>query len=323
MIKTQLLDPSRNLPLLVELEPANGAATNPNALLSWYRENEPFVERKLLEHGAILFRGFGVNTPAAFARFTRAVSPALLDGKEENVPRTKLTSGVYTSTEYPAEYMLSMHSEYSYSNQWPARLFFCCIVAASEGGETPIADNREVLANLDPEIVDQFRQKKVVYLRNLHDGQGFGLSWQTAFQTTDKSLVEKYCRDSSIELCWTASGLRLSQTLDGVITHPKTGEPVWFNQAPQFHPSDYPPEIYRSLLDAYKEESELPQNVHFGDGSPMDAAALGKVRETMRNKAVLFRWQQGDLLLLDNVLVSHGRMPFAGPRKILVAMSNN
>jgi alpha-ketoglutarate-dependent taurine dioxygenase len=43
----------------------------------------------------------------------------------------------------------------------------------------------------------------------------------------------------------------------------------------------------------------------------------------MEQKSVLFRWQEGDLLLLDNVLVSHGRMPFTGPRKILVAMSEN
>jgi alpha-ketoglutarate-dependent taurine dioxygenase len=309
--------------LLVELERENGAASNSNALLPWYRENEAFVERKLLEHGAILFRGFGVKTPGTFARITRAVSPALLDGKEENVPRTKLTSGVYTSTEYPAEYMLSMHSEYSYSNHWPARLFFCCIVAAREGGETPIADNREILESLDPGIVDQFQCKKVMYLRNLHDGQGFGLSWQTAFQTTDKKTVETYCRESSIEFCWTGTGLRLSQALNAIITHPKTGQRVWFNQAPQFHPSDYPPEIYRSLLDAYKQESELPQNVCFGDGTPMDATVLGTIRETMRKKAVLFRWQEGDLLLLDNVLVSHGRMPFSGARKILVAMSEN
>lgn len=323
MIKERLLDPIRNLPFLIELEPQNGARPDPGALLSWYQEKEDFIDQTLRKHGAILFRGFGINTPAAFARFSRSASRALLDNKEENVPRTKLTSGVYTSTEYPAEYRLSMHSEYSYSNHWPARLFFCCIVAPLEGGETPIADNREVLKSLDPEIVRQFRQKKVMYLRNLHEGKGFGLAWQTAFQTDNKEVVENYCRQSSIEFCWNEKGLRLSQILDGIIKHPKTGEMVWFNQAPQFHPSDYPPDIYRSILDSYKDESDLPQSVRFGDGAPIDETWLVKIRETMEGKSVLFRWQEGDLLLLDNVLVSHGRMPFSGPRKILVAMSEN
>lgn len=320
MIDMKLLPEDRTLPLMVDS--GNDATSGgPNALISWCRENQSYVDQKLLEHGAILFRGFGINTPGAFARFTRGVTPALLDGKEENVPRTKLTSGVYTSTEYPAEYVLSMHSEYSYSHHWPAKLFFCCIVAPSEGGETPIADNRDVLRSLDPDVVDQFVQKKVRYLRNLHDGQGFGLSWQAAFQTTDKAVVEEYCRRYAIEFTWKPGGLNLSQTLDGVIRHPKTGEMVWFNQAPQFHPSDYPPEIYHSVLSAYKHESELPQNVCFGDGMPMDADVLRTIRETMHQKAVRFRWQEGDVLMVDNVLVSHGRMPFAGPRKILVAMS--
>ena len=323
MITERLLDPALNLPFLVELRPENGTKPDVSVLTSWYQQKEAFIEQTLLKHGAILFRGFGINTPGAFARFTRSVSRSLLDNKEENVPRTKLTAGVYTSTEYPAEYRLSMHSEYSYSHHWPARLFFCCIVAAREGGETPIADNREILRSLDPEIVDQFRQKKVAYLRNLHGGRGFGLAWQTAFQTDNKEVVEKYCLESSIEFSWTENGLRLRQALDGIITHPGTGEMVWFNQAPQFHPSDYPPDICQSILEVYKDEAELPQSVRFADGTPMDATLLDKIRRTMEEKSVLFRWQEGDLLMVDNVLVSHGRMPFIGPRKILVAMSQN
>ena len=323
MIKTGLLNPNHSLPWVVEHEANDDGGANPNLLISWCGENTQHIEEKLAEHGAILFRGFGVNAPSAFARFTRAVSPNLLDCMEENVPRTKLTSGVYTSTEYPPEYSISMHSEYSYSHRWPAKLYFCCIIAAKEGGETPIADNRAVLRELDPAIVEEFTRKQVKYLRNLHNGQGFGLSWQTAFQTTDKATVAQYCRETAVEFEWKADdGLRLSQTLAGIIMHPKTGEQVWFNQAPQFHPSDYPKSVYESLLSVYKgEEEELPQNVRFGDDTPMSASMLDHVRETMQKQAAAFPWQEGDVLMLDNMLVSHGRMPFVGPRKILVAMS--
>lgn len=321
MMNTKLLKSNRSLPFVVEPDSSSSGKSDPSELISWYKEHNEEIEERLLEHGAILFRGFGVNTPSAFARLTRSVTSALKDCMEENVPRTKLTAGVYTSTEYPSEYMLSMHSEYSYSNSWPSKLFFCCITAPREGGETPIADNREVLRDLYPGIVDEFKQKKVTYLRNLHDGEGFGLSWQSAFQTTDKLEVEHYCRTSSIEFKWRDDGgLALSQTLPGVITHPVTGEEIWFNQAPQFHPSDYPEEIYKSLLASY-DEKDLPQNVCFGDGSSIDVTTLHEIRETMKNKAVIFPWQEGDLLVLDNVLVSHGRMPFTGPRKILVAMA--
>jgi alpha-ketoglutarate-dependent taurine dioxygenase len=40
-----------------------------------------------------------------------------------------------------------------------------------------------------------------------------------------------------------------------------------------------------------------------------------------REAAVCFAWQKGDLLMVDNMLVAHGRAPFTGPRRILVAMA--
>jgi len=324
MIKTGLLNPERSVPFVVEYDSDNGRPES-GLLTSWYKDNTDFIEQKLSEHGAILFRGFDINTPASFARLTRSIAPGLADCLDDNGPRTKITSGIYTSTEYPAEYQLSMHSEYSYSHKFPARLYFCCIVEPGQGGATPLADNRRILQKLDPSIVEEFKTKRVKYVRNLHGGSGFGLSWQTAFQTTDKSVVEKYCRDMSIDYEWkTDGGLLLENVFDSVITHPRTGEEVWFNQAPQFHPSDYPTHICDSLLDSYRgHERELPQTSFFGDDSPIDMAALKHIRETMFSEATVSPWRQGDVVMIDNVLVCHGRMPFSGPRKILLAMTDN
>lgn len=324
MIKTGVLDPEHSVPFVIEYESTNGRP-EPGLLTSWYRDNHDFVEQKLIEHGAILFRGFDINTPASFARLTRSIAPGLLDCLDDNGPRTKITSGIYTSTEYPAEYQLSMHSEYAYSHKFPSRLYFCCVVEPGKGGETPLADNRKILKKLDPEIVAEFRTRRIKYLRNLHGGNGFGLSWQAAFQTTDKSAVEAYCRDMLIDYEWKADGgLRLENTFESVITHPQTGEEVWFNQAPQFHPSDYPKDICDSLLNSYRgKEDELPQTSLFGDNSQIEISKLKHIRETMFKEATVSPWRQGDVVMLDNVLVCHGRMPFSGPRKILLAMTGN
>lgn len=323
MIKTGLLNPERSLPFVIEYDPSDGPLDN-GLLISWYQENETLVDQKFLDHGAILFRGFNINTPSAFARLTRSIAPGLLDCLDDNGPRTRITSGIYTSTEYPAEYQLSMHSEYAYSHKFPARLFFCCVVEPGQGGETPIADNRVILKKLAPGIVAEFTRKQVKYLRNLHGGNGFGLSWQAAFQTSERADVEAYCREMLIDFEWKADGgLRLEHTFGSVMNHPRTGEQVWFNQAPQFHPSDYPDDIYESLINSYRgKEDELPQTSCFGDNSPIDTAALKHIRETMFKQATVFPWRQGDVLMLDNVTVCHGRMPFSGQRKILLAMAD-
>jgi alpha-ketoglutarate-dependent taurine dioxygenase len=60
---------------------------------------------------------------------------------------------------------------------------------------------------------------------------------------------------------------------------------------------------------------------YYGDGGRIDNATLASVREVLRAQRRTFRWQQGDLLVVDNVLVAHGRLPFDGLRRILVAMS--
>src|SRR5215204_4664014 len=169
MIKTGLLDSERSLPFLIEFDSTDGPPEN-GLLMSWYKDTEPYVDQKLSEHGAILFRGFDINTPASFARLTRSIAPGLADCLDDNGPRTTITSGIYTSTEYPAEYQLSMHSEYAYSHKFPARLYFCCVVEPGQGGATPVADNRRILKKLDPAIVEEFKMKRVKYVRNLHGG---------------------------------------------------------------------------------------------------------------------------------------------------------
>src|SRR5687767_14105571 len=86
------------------------------------------LDADLLSRGALLFRGFNALDVPEFARFAREFAGRdLLDYVAGASPRVRLGGGVYTSTEYPSSFALSLHNELSYTFQWPELLFFCCV----------------------------------------------------------------------------------------------------------------------------------------------------------------------------------------------------
>lgn len=289
------------------------------SLASWAEKNREQVERELLRHGALLFRGFRVDGVNGFEQFARAVSSELLHYRERSSPRSEVTTGIYTSTDYPANQSIQFHNEQSYTHSWPMKLYFFCVTPAEMQGATPIADGRKVLAQLNPKLRQQFIDKRVMYVRNY--GNGMGLDWQTAFQTSSKPAVEDYCRRNSISFEWKDNGrLRTRQIFDTIVRHPKTNEELWFEHAAFFHVSSLPTDVRDSLLAEFAPE-DLPMNTYYGDGSAIEDSVLQEIRDAYQRTATRFDWRAGDILLIDNMLTSHAREPFSGPRKIVVAMA--
>lgn len=314
LIKTSLLQPESLLPLVVQ----------PNieglSLITWVESHRDFVESHLLKHGGILFRNWNVKTIDEFEQFTRAAAgEELLDYTYRSTPRSAVSGKVFSSTEYPADQTIPLHNEMAYTRTWPMRIWFYCVKAADEGGMTPIADSRRIYDRLDPEIRERFAEKKVLYVRNY--GGGLDLPWQNVFQTSDKAEVEEFCRKNGIEFEWKSDDrLRTRQVCQGVAKHPQTGEMVWFNQAHLFHVSNLQPEVRDRFLAEFAVE-DLPRNTYYGDGSPIEIPVLDEIRRVMDEETIAFPWEEGDVMMLDNMLAAHGRTPFVGTRKIVVAMA--
>ncbi|CAN5569269.1 TauD/TfdA family dioxygenase [soil metagenome] len=313
LVKTDFLNCEKSFPLVIQptIDGLN--------LIHWVGNNKEFLESNLLKHGAILFRNFGNQAVEDFERFIQTASGQLLDYTYRSTPRQRVGGNVFTSTEYPPEMSIFLHNENSYSRNWAMKLFFLCVRSAESGGETPIADSRTIYEQIDVEIRERFSRKKVMYVRNY--GSDVDLSWQNVFQTESKAEVEEYCRRADMSFEWLGNErLRTRQICQSVAAHPKTGKMVWFNQANLFHVSSLPLEIQNSLLASYAEEF-LPRNVYFGDGERIEASVIEHINQVYSREMVSFPWQKGDILMLDNMLMAHGRNPFTGQRKIVVGMA--
>jgi alpha-ketoglutarate-dependent taurine dioxygenase len=314
VVKYETLSPDQPMPLVVK------PAIDGVDLVAWAATEHKMLQEKLLEHGAILFRGFNINSTDRFEAFIAAVSGGTLEYKERSSPRSQVSGNIYTSTDYPADQSIFLHNENSYQHTWPLKLFFCCITAAEEGGETPLADTRKVYERLDPAIRDKFAEKEVMYVRNFSDR--FGLPWTTVFQTTDKATVEAYCERVGLKPEWKPNGgLRTRAIRQAVAKHPITGKLTWFNHATFFNVSTLPPTVRDAMLAEF-EDDELPNNSYYGDGTPIEPETLDALRQAYNDETIAFPWEKGDVLMLDNMSVAHARSPFKGERKVVVGMAD-
>ena len=308
---------SQKLPLVIESDAPDKSL---DALFELTSSERNLLREQLLEYGALLFRGFDVQTVQDFEAFVKHFSGREFFNYAGGVsPRLSLSNGVYTSTEYPPDLTLGLHNELSYSKNYPRHVYFYCATEPQTGGETTLGDSRRILRNIAPEIVELFRNKQVRYDRCLQNDENSDYSWQAAFETTDKKDVEDYCIKIGADFAWQENGsLRVSQIRPATAQHPETGAEVWFNQADGFHPSNLDAET-RNYFTSRRENFRL--NSFFGDGEPIAAAALEHIRAVLQNETVPHRWRANDVLILDNMLTAHGRMPFAGARKIALAMT--
>lgn len=290
----------------------------PPRLGAWVQLHAPQLEA-MGAGKALLFRGFGVLDRGAFA----SLSGELLVPMSyvyRSTPRTSVGDRVYTATEYPAARSIPLHCENAYQDVWPSHLLFYCERPADHGGQTPVADVAAISRAIPRCIADEFRRKKLRYVRNYR--AGLDLSWQTVFQTEHRAELEAYCRTHGLSWTWIGSSdLRTEQICDAMVEHPRTGEPLWFNQAHLFHMSSLDEATRAALLSLYAPE-ELPRHVTYGDGSEIDPDALAEVRRIFEAHARAFDWRAGDVLLVDNLRVAHGRRPYSGPRSVLVSMGH-
>ena len=230
---------------------------------------------------------------------------------------------------------IALHNENSYTVSYPEKLVFSCQQPARRGGETPIADMQKVYDRIPRPVRDEFEERQIMYIDNVPRRTQIGRpGWPEMFGTADREEVERICCQEQLQCRWGRWGnVHLCGVRPAVLEHPRTGEKIWFNQAHISHPTyaaefrhrrqwavAFPLGIWEAFQRRFLPPRSLGQNALFGDGKPIPLRYLESIRQSIWNEMISFRWQRGDLLLLDNLRVAHGRMPYRGKRRILAAL---
>jgi hypothetical protein len=183
-------------PLVLECQTS---AASLNATADWIAEHKRQLLQQAADHGAILFRGFPLNTAEDFDRFVAAfdLENFPYDQSLSNAVRVNKTPRVFTANEAPPSVTIFLHHEMAQTPVYPSRLFFFCEHAAAKGGATPLCRSDilwERLSAQCPQFAQNCASKGLRYSNVMpaeNDAtSGMGRSWQSTLRAATREAAE-------------------------------------------------------------------------------------------------------------------------------------
>ncbi|MFI0976463.1 TauD/TfdA family dioxygenase [Streptomyces sp. NPDC021093] len=299
---------------------AGMSSSGSHSLTALGAQHGPRLRSAVVDSGAALLSGYTWGEWDELDTFVNSVVGNPLGYTERSSPRTELHPGVFTATDHPPTEEIFLHTEQSYNLSVPRYLFFFCKQGAPQGGANRLADCRALLRELPRETVERFDEEGYLLVRNFRPG--LGLSWQEAFGTQDPDTVRAYCARNGIEVSWLDEDhVQTRQLRWAVATHPETGVRSWFNHMTFFHASTLEKELGEVLLEEYGPWG-IPTNTFHADGSELSEETVGQLHAAHRAQQRDVTCRTGDVLIVDNLSVAHGRAPFVPPRELFVSMAD-
>jgi alpha-ketoglutarate-dependent taurine dioxygenase len=277
------------------------------------------IDETLPVAGGVQLRGLGLADKAAFERFIGDLGyPAA--GYEGGIAVRKNDAGLaLNASQEDRRITLAPHNEMAYLPSYPRKIFFFCESEATLGGEVPVNDIRETIAVLPERVKDDFRREGIRYHRNLPRESAAGeMGWVDTFRTDEKRLVERAV-GPEYEVGWgDGDRLHYSYRHSAFVAHPETGEELWFNQVTELHCSYWRshPDFPGDLAD-----HDYPATTTYGSGKSIDETLISFLRAALWQTARAVKMRRGDVLILDNQVLQHGRFSFEGPRRHFVSLA--
>ena len=290
-----------------------------DAATAWAARYRAQLIRQAGEHGAVLFRGFPLKTADDFDRFVAAFD--LLNFPYEqslsNAVRVNRTPRVFTANEAPPTVTIHLHHELAQTPAFPNWLFFFCEQPAAGGGATPICRSDvlwEKLAARYPQFARDCQSKGLRYSNVMpaenDASSGMGRSWQSTFRVSTAGEAEARLRAMGYSWEWLADGsLRATTPVLPAVRKLPNGGTSFFNQ------------LIAAAMGWKDARNDPSKAITFGDGSPLDRDAVTYATQLGHELSFDVPWEAGDVTLVDNYVVMHGRRTFSGARKVLASLA--
>ena len=282
-------------------------------VLDWLTAATGKFKEQLALTGAVLFRGFPIRTAEDFDVFSAAFGYQDFTYQESlsNAVRINFTPRVFTANEAPPDVEIFLHHEMAQTPVSPEKIFFCCLSAAETGGATPLCRSDWLYAAFKerhPVWAEQFKSLGLKYKiqmpaeEDLTSGQG--RSWRSTLSVKSASEAEDKLRSLGYTWRWQEDDSLITTTpvLPAVKTLPD-GSESFYNQVIAAHLGWKPVGM----------NAEEP--LTFGNAESIPAQSLAALVNIAKEYSIPLDWQDGDVALVDNHRVMHGRYPFSGSRK--------
>jgi hypothetical protein len=185
----------------------------------------PALLAEIRRVGAVLLRGFNIDVER-FKNISDGLCRGFMSYAGGSSVREMIDGDATTlNVAAPEEKIgLPLHGEMHYTRHRPDVLLFCCLKPAPQGGETTIADGRELYRKLPDSMRRLFEERGIKYVRSFSDGQ-----WQQMFQTNDIDGVEAYCRANGLTCRVTNDRTVVTEYVSRAISIDAGGEPVFIH----------------------------------------------------------------------------------------------
>lgn len=242
-------------------------------------------------YGILLFRGFE-NSVDTFTQFTNSLSQDFRDYTGGVFNRRVINGDATLLSVNDFNDEVKLHGEMYYQQDIPLMLWFFCAHPASKDGETIVCDGRQLFNELSSPLQELFRTKKLKYVVHLDQE-----AWQKRYKTDDLKVLKELCIQNSLLL-----KINEDESIDLQYICPAVH---------QSRCGKYPTFISSLLPGKHKYKNAI----FFDDDSEITDDIVSEITEAAERITTEISWQIGDILMVDNTRMMHGRRAFSDNRR--------